>query len=268
MRVIIAKNWPLILIALLLVANSMMYLLVRYYGNKGANLVKLRETYSPQRQPINYLIAGNLAQPGQTAAFLLDELEGDIILCDYRQLGWDPHKMFQDIREDILYENGADASNVRIIAISCGDMVARYLESLHFGCLEVISINPAADQQSLRTPILWGLRLAAPLIKLAAVLLGCLSFIPVIPASGSRYSLALLADQWWQLALGEVPHCVRNTTGIILSNHDVFLDNAEVREYFEGVPTVTVEAGHADTIGSADKFLTAYRDLTSRAPSS
>lgn len=267
MRVIIAENWPLALLVLLLVANSMTYLLVRHYGNKGAELIKLCEV--DDNQPTTYIIAGNLAQPDNTGEFLLDELEGDIVFCRYRQLGWNPLQMADDVLEDIEIRNNSAARKVRVVAISCGDMVARCLEyAKPEAPFEVSAINPAADQSLLRTPMSLGLGLVAQLLSVAALLLGCLSFIPVIPASGSRYSLALLADQWWQLALGEVPHCVRNTTGIILSSHDVFLNNAEVREYFEGVPTVTVEAGHADTIGSADKFLTAYRDLVSRTPSS
>lgn len=219
-------------------------------------------------RPINYLIAGNVAQPEQAFEFLLGDLEGETIFCNYRQYGWSIQESANEILSDIWTRTKdlPERAFVRIYAVSCGDIVARHLEDmctmLPFADVEVVAINPASNPQLLKPYAKWGLRIVTPIMKVFCHAIGFLSCIPCIPSTGSWHSLTLLTDQWLAIAYSDAPHKTDLTTGAIISSQDEFLVNEKVREYFSGVRIIEVNAGHADVQNHPIEFADACQLAT------
>lgn len=254
-----------VLITLLLV-NALGFAGWRAFADRAMKCVQ----YQGPRpgKAMNYLIAGNVAQPAQAFAFLLGDLEGEVVFCNYRQGGWNARLSAEEICRDMnmrISGLGGDTL-VRIYAISCGDIVARYLESMSalvpYAQIEIVAINPAPEAKVLKPYARWGLRIVAPLIEVACHAAGFLSCIPLIPSKGSWHSPILLADQWMEIAYAKPPHKTALTTGVILSSHDAFLVNEEVSEYFSEVRKIEIAAEHATTLIYPEVFAKACQLAT------
>lgn len=247
------------ILILVAVMNMLLFTGWRMCVDKSLQCVQYRAA-KDLGHPINYLIAGNVAQPEQGFAFLLDELEGEIVFCNYQQCGWSPEQSAEEICADIQQRlDGLSGETlVRIYAVSCGDIVARYLESMSalipYADIEIIAINPASSPQLLKPPIKWGLKIVAPLLKGVCHLAGFASCIPFIPGTDSWHSPILLADQWMELAWSNAPHETSSTVSAIISTNDEFLVNEEIVKYFEGVRIIEVVSKHADAKGHGREY--------------
>lgn len=253
----------------LAVANVVAFAIFQAVVDKSVDCVQYQ---SPRPgKAINYMLAGNVAQPEQAFDFLLGDLEGEIVLCNYRQTGWNAKRSMECIFHDILRRANQMSHNtlgltqdptekilVRIYAVSCADIVARYLdaesESLSLVNLEIIAINPASSPQLLKPYMKWGLKIVTPIMRVFCHAIGFLSCIPCIPSTGLWHSLILLTDQWTELAYSDAPHVTDSTVGAVLSTQDAFLVNENVREYFSGVRPFEIDAGHADVQHHAVEF--------------
>ncbi len=259
-----------IALVVLVVANIWGFIIFRINVSRS---VECAQYQGPRPgKAINYLLAGNVAQPEQAFDFLLGDLEGEVVFCNYRQNGWSvtesTNRIFRDIlvRVPWMYHDGfgmirnsKEKFLVRVYAVSCADIVARHLDDASKFLppsinLEIIAINPASSPQLLKPYMKWGLKIVTPIMKTFCYAIGFLSCIPCIPSTGSWHSLILLTDQWMELAYSDAPHVTDSTVGAILSTQDAFLVNENVREYFSGVRLFEIDAGHADVQHHAVEF--------------
>lgn len=248
----------LCIIGAVALVNALAFTVWRIGVDKSLTCVQ-HQTPRPN-QPLNYLIAGNVAQPEQAFQFIADDLKGEVIYCNYQQHGWSAKHSAEEICLDIAQR--VDKSNrqtVRVYTISCEDLVARYLEDLivPYVDLEIVAINPQSSPRVLKPYTKWGLKIVAPLLEIVCHGTGFLSLIPFIPSTGSWHSPILLADQWMHIAYCEPPQKTDQTLGVVLSGQDAFLVNAEVSKYFCDTWKIEIDTPHAETKTYANMFASA-----------
>ncbi len=128
--------------------------------------------------------------------------------------------------------------------------------------LETYTINPCSNRRALRSELRILLAAAAPVFWAICHILGWVSVIPFIPATGGKYSLILLADQYMVIAFDKPPLYTSRTRGMVLSVADELLDNNYLeQEAFVGVKVVRVPTNHGDTVGMAYEYLRGVEKL-------
>lgn len=208
-----------------------------------------------------YLIAGNLNQPRKAFEFLGDLLTGPRAYARFRMRGFSAKDTADAITEDIAWDG---VKKARIYTISLGDHVARHLETDLESGVSVYAINPCPWAAVLKFHWLVLLAVLGPILEVFCHALGWLSIVPIIPTVGGKYSLVLLADQYITM-IYDLPHNhTGQTLGVCLSSHDEFLNNQAIRHYFPLAKTETVDCGHGDTVGNAQKYYLALEKLLKR----
>lgn len=205
---------------------------------------------------MNYLIAGTGNQSESAFGFLLDELEGGITFVHYRNTGYNPKYVAQDIIRDAK----ANDYQVRLWTISVGDQVARYVEaSEQIENLAAVGINPCSSSEIAKPSLRHGLQLILPPVGTLVTLTGWLGTVEFIPLPGNLYSLDLLFDQACNVAYGKPPHVVDHTQAIVISEQDQCLSETEIENYFPETFTVYIDTTHGDTAGAASEYLKAVQ---------
>lgn len=203
---------------------------------------------------IIFLSAGNLAQPKKAFQFLKPILRREqCAFLEFKMIGWSPRSTTKAIVEEIT-SSGCEAT---LWTISVGDHVGRYLGT--YSCrkfpMQTYAINPCPERKALRHGLGGLLMIVAPILWTLAHLLGWLSIIPIIPATGGKYSLILLADQYMVVAYDTPEKNTARTHGVILSSQDELLDNNFLEKYFKNTKIVYVSTHHGDTVGMANRYL-------------
>lgn len=206
-----------------------------------------------------FLSAGNLAQPREAFRFLRSILKRkQFAFLKFKMIGWSALETAKAVTRAV----GPD-DQVTVYAISVGDHVARYLEvSAISDRLEVYTINPCSNCRALRQGLRILLTIAAPIFWVICHMLGWVSIIPFIPATGRKYSLILLADQYMVIAFDKPPLHTSRTRGVVLSATDELLDNNYLeQEAFVGVRVARVPTRHGDTVGRGYEYLRGIKKL-------
>lgn len=242
------------LLFLVFVINIVSFAIGRRLCNLGMTLVSPKPAKGGR---LNYFLAGNLNQPEAAYAFLLPEIDGEVIFARYRLLGWNARYSARKICQHIRLSK----RRARVFTLSVSDSVGRELERMLGERVEIIAINPASDPSLIGRPFRIALRIVTPIMFVLCYLLGWLSVLPLIPTVGGRYSLILLTDQWLTLAYGCFPLPEGGTKVVVCSLEDEFLDNAEVLNFFVDPQTqiVAVDATHGNTVDEGEKYLEKLR---------
>ncbi len=253
----------------LVVLNCLSFVIARIilFATSGLTARFEREMKSLRSITGTYLIAGNLNQAWTAFQFLRPELHGYATYVQFRMMGWSADTTAKQIVRDAK-ERGLNT--VYVYTISLGDHVGRYLEQyLGDSCdLKIIAINPCTDVSFVRQPLRTMLKIGVPIFEVFCHGLGWLSTIPLIPTPDGKYSLILLADQYWSIAYDRPIHLTDHTIGVICSqpgddDNDGLLENAAIREYFQSENTciVNIKTNHGTTIACGDEYLDSVRQI-------
>lgn len=247
-----------VLILPLLLINFFTHL-IHFYHAGGAYLQQISPPQTNRH--MSYLIAGNLNQPLTAFRFMANEIMSDgVTAVNYLPSGFKPEYIADQIIRDID-ENYYHAV---VYTISVGDQVGHYIRRICGNKVPVIAINPCTTPIFLKKPIYYALRIFAPVLVVIGWLLGWLSEIKWIPASGNRYSLTLLFAQWFQIAYGPRVSFRKDQTmplGIICSRRDEFLNNDNIKMVYPQAITEYIDSTHGNTIGDGNKYLSGIRAL-------
>lgn len=239
--------------------NAITFVVARVWWSLRGELAATLETHigDPEDVTMTYLIAGNLNQADTAFKFMESELGSNYTFVQFNTKGWSAKATAKLIAKDIR-DHGYYG---RIFTISLGDHVARYLEQELGRKIEVYAINPCPNRDALQSPFRTVLRFATPFAETLCHTLGWVSYLPIVPAFGGKYSLALLIDQYWNIYYDYPPLGASQTYGVICSTEDSFLDNDELGCFYLDANIEYVNAGHSDIVNSADQYNSAIRSL-------
>ena len=241
---------------LIAVLNSVTYAAARYLWYKSGQFAAKLMVAKPvdESNVMNYYVAGNINQPDVAFKFMENDLEGGITYVMYREnRGCD----MRAIARQVIADAKAHGYQARVIGISIGDLVGRYAEA-ELKDAETIAINPEPDPRFLKPWARWTLRIVAPVMEVLSILCGWLSQLPL--ARG--FSLAFLADQWWEIAYRtETPTEKGKTLGVICSTRDEFLDNETIEFHYDGIPLEYADTNHGNTVDTAEAYIDAWKRL-------
>lgn len=222
------------------------------------------------KRTVNYFVAGMFCQPLRAFAFMLNLpifADDTIKLLPYSQRRAHFSKMADLILEDVAKNH---YEKVRIFAISVGAIVPYYIgEKMaknRTGSkfeLECYLINPCQTAQFLKPKVRRRLLIAYPLMVWLTIILGPLSFVPVIPASGEWFSVALAVSQVEQYLLRSSISAEhrRYVKIVMMSRLDEFLENTAIHAFYARRPLKSLNGvTHADTIGAAIKYFEAMEE--------
>lgn len=254
----------LALIALIEVINIISFVLARRQErNRGAELIYLRE--DPRSDTVNYLIAGLLNQASEVFRDYAKDFEGSVIYVDFKQTGYDPELMAQEICRDASWRHG----EIRIWAISVGNQAALWTDYMAAD-IKMVAINPCTVPRCLQRKYQGYSGLAKILQGICEYLLGWISAMPCIPTAGhdssifdkkQKYSLMLLIDQLVTITNGSRLGGWLGSEFVILSKRDQFLDNKVIRELFTRKSTkfLEIDADHAGLKNYQKEYQKAFR---------
>ncbi len=231
-------------------------------GKTGAELEVIRPIADGKK--MYYLVAGCVNQPRSAFRFLIDELkDGGVTFVNYQAVrGCN----IESIAEQVIADAKEHRYDVRVIGISIGDYVGREVEA-QIPNAKSVGINPEPEASVLRPYANIASKVGSVLLEVLTVPLGWLSAIPWYSDCGNRFSTAFIADQFVDIGFARASYVTGNTEGIIISQRpgkaegDEFLSNQAISEYFSGVPIAEARTGHGNTVGGADEFLAAWREL-------
>lgn len=231
-----------------------------YYVNQtnSCQLQVWRKARSSNK--MSYFIAGIMDQPQPVFRFIKNDIQGGITYVNCNRYGWSPEKIAQTIAYDISKHN-YDAT---VYTISIGDHVARYLDNPFNQHIKIVAINPCSTPKMLRLRWRILLKPVTALLVVFCMALGWLSAISLIPAINGKYSLTLLADQLTEMCFSEPRQHTNRTIGVICSQHDCFLNNQAVQDYFAFVGEdriITLNTHHAYTVREPQLYQEAVRQI-------
>ena len=198
-----------------------------------------------------FLIPGFLNQSMRSFAFLDKILKHncDIYYMDYDNYGYDPelytsclfHKVSEITKKQM--EVGKAVEHIAI-SISMGDQITASITDMFD---QVIAINPCTCKAFIKFKFRKLIALSAPFLVITEFLLGWLAFLPIIQVDYGYFSIALIADQLSAmntLRPSENKSVRNRPKKIILSNHDQFLDNQAIEEYYQNADIVYINCKH------------------------
>ncbi len=233
-----------------------------------ANIVTHR---SGTNQTVDYFVAGMRSQPLEAFKFMFDlpALRGDTLkLLPYSQRRAHFSKMADAILEDVARHH---YKKVRIFAISVGATVPYYIgERLAAGKvredfeLKCYLISPCQTAQFLKPKVKQWLTRTYPLMVVLILLMGPLSFVPIIPGSNRWFSVALTVSQVEQFLFRSSISAGhrRYVKGVVMARLDECLDNASIHAFYARRQLVYLNGvKHSDTIGAAAQHRTAVEQM-------
>ena len=198
-----------------------------------------------------FLIPGFLNQSMRSFTFLDKILKHncDIYYMDYDNYGYDPelytsclfHKVSEITKKQM--EAGKAVEHIAI-SISMGDQITAPITEMFD---QIIAINPCTNKTFLNFKFRKLVALGAPFLVITEFLLGWLAFLPIIQVDYVYFSIALIADQLSAmntLRPSENKSVRNRPKKIILSNHDQFLDNQAIEEYYQNANIVYINCKH------------------------
>lgn len=247
--------------------NCLSFLALRLVAPAAGELKVEREASNAKsrdgRPIMNYLVGGCYNQADTAFDFLLSEIEGGITFVNFSQYGWKPKNMAQLIMQDAEQKGYA----VRLLTISMGDQVARYVEQAMGDQCEICAINPCPSVAFLKTPLQLGISfVAAPVILVASVVAGWLADIPFLPTGVAPYSLALTSAQYVAMAYNTPPAVSTATKWVIVSTDDDYVRRGVTEKFFTNAKIVMIDTGHIDQHANGELYRQAYRQLMQGAP--
>ncbi len=214
---------PLVVILLI---NIISCFIVRKFIHRGRMNILNFKPSDGQPKDRSVLIAGMMNQPHKAFELLSNVRTEQMIYCNFSVLGWNARNSAKQI------DKCDDLINVplRVFAISVGEKVAQEMSL----CNQIVSINPCPHPSVLQKKLRIVLPPVAVLLQLLVFFLGWIAVLPVIPADDTPYSIALLADQLWEISMNRktYPHN-KGITSLILSRNDEFLDNEKIKKFYE-----------------------------------
>lgn len=240
----------------MLLVNAVSFVLARIFwrvtGKLSAKLDMPWERKTRDIKDIVVLSPGNLAQPRGAFGFLFPLLrEKRCIFLKFKMIGWSAKSTVKTVLKATQ-----DADSIMVFTISLGDQIARRLEKTSvWKKLDVCAINPCPSRKALKPIWRWLLTFLGPVFWVFCHAIGWLSIIPLIPGTGGKYSLVLLADQYMTLAYSRPPRCTTRTKRVLLSRNDELLRNAYLERFFRRANIEWVPCGHADTVRQKPVFL-------------
>lgn len=198
------------------------------------------------------LSPGNRAQPRGAFGFLFPIIrEKRCFFLKFKMIGWSARSTVKTVLKATQ-----DADSIMVFTISLGDQIARRLEITEVRRkLDVCAINPCPSRKALKPTWRWLLTFLGPVFWVFCHAIGWLSIIPLIPGTGGRYSLVLLADQYITLAYSRPPKRTTHTKRVLLSRNDELLCNGYLESFFRKANIGWVPCGHADTVRQKPVFL-------------
>lgn len=225
---------------------------------------KIVEQRKGRNRTADYFVAGMCAQPREAFSFMFD-----LPMLEYDTLKLVPYSNrrvnFAKITEAIL-QDAVDHKyqKVRIFAISVGASVAHLAGKQKAAGkapgnfeLECYLISPCQSAQFLKPKLRTRLTRTYPLMVVLLMVMGPLAFVPMVPASGSYFSLALVINQVERILSHPTVSLSHRqyVKGIILSDKDEFLDNQSIHAFYAQRSILYVRnVAHARTIDAADKY--------------
>lgn len=198
-----------------------------------------------------FLIPGFLNQSMRSFTFLDKILKHncDIYYMDYDNYGYDPKlytsRLFHKVSEITKKQMEAGKAVEHIaISISMGDQITASIAEVFD---QVIAINPCTYKTFIKFKFRKLIALGAPFLVITEFLLGWLAFLPIIQVDYGYFSIALIADQLSAmntLRPSENKSVRNRPKKIILSNHDQFLDNQAIEEYYQNADIVYINCKH------------------------
>ena len=198
-----------------------------------------------------FLIPGFLNQSMRSFTFLDKILKHncDIYYMDYDNYGYDPklytshlfHKVSEITKKQM--EAGKAVEHIAI-SISMGDQITASIAEVFD---QVIAINPCTYKTFLNFKFKKLIALGAPFLVITEFLLGWLAFLPIVQVDYGYFSIALIADQLSAMNTLKPSESMRMrniSKKIILSNHDQFLDNQAIEEYYQNADIVYIDCKH------------------------
>ena len=230
-------------IIILLFLNVISCFIFRVFIHRGkVNICDFTIPEFGQPKEINVLIAGFFTQPFSAYRELCQAHLAQEIYVIYSCFGWNAKNSAAQLDEALKKYTG----KVNIYAISVGDKIARSMTR----CNHIYSINPCPNPCVLRNEWQRKLPPLAILLEAVAFVLGWLSVIPAIPTDDSPYSLALIADQLWEISVNRSTKPYnKSLTSFVLSSKDEYINNDFIFHFYKTswLPFETIETQHART---------------------
>jgi hypothetical protein len=207
----------------LLLADAITYKLARIVTHRAGD-----------NDTVDYFVAGMCCQPLQAFAFMfgLPALKGDTLkLLPYSQRRAHFQKMTKAILDDVAKNH---YQKVRIFAISVGATVP-YMVGQRVATGEVENdfelechlISPCYTKQFMKIATRLKIRALYPLVTALRLVLGPLSFIPIVPGCVKLFSVSLVVSQVEQILFASPIDCThrRYVKSVMLSSDEGNINN-------------------------------------------
>lgn len=263
------------IVIILLVLNVVSCFVVRRI--RGGRMIVERPNIIPISKNgtrMQILLAGMMNQPWQAYKRLSSvaekSLASDItVFAKFSNFGWSSNRAAKQL-DELIYQTHVD--KVEVYTISVGDKVVRQMMSRAID--KIYAIDPCPSPWVLNDDLQKKLPHLARLLEATTFLLGWIAILPLIPTDANRYSIALLADQLWEISVNDNVMPTRAyKTRLVLSRNDEFLNGQKISRFFSNADsseefnellakrTATVPAEHART---SDRFYSRYYDAVLR----
>lgn len=200
----------------------------------------------------NYFLAhGFLNDPILSFVFLDKLLKPNCHLyyMQYDNFGYDAEAYTNQLLDKVsrvtkeITATGKKVENIAV-SISLGDQIVAPIEETFD---QVIAINPCTYNSFLNRKYRTIIAFCAPLLFTLEYALGWLSFVPVIASDHNYYSIALIADQIYDmkhLKPSESMRLKNQPRKILLSRYDQFLDNQVIENYYSQADIQYINCKH------------------------
>ena len=200
----------------------------------------------------NYFLAhGFLNEPIMSFVFLDKLLKPNCHLyyMQYDNFDYDAEAYTDQLFDKVsrvtkeITATGKKVENIAV-SISLGDQIVAPIEETFD---QVIAINPCTYNSFLNRKYRTIIAICTPFLFAIEYALGWLSFVPVIASDHNYYSIALIADQIYDmkhLKPSESMRLKNQPRKILLSRFDQFLDNQAIKEYYQNANIVYINCKH------------------------
>lgn len=231
-----------IIVLLINIVSCFIFRVFIHRGRMNIYDFSAEENQAPKEASI--LIAGLANQPYSAFRELGKSVSASrMIYAEYSCFGWNARNSAAQL-DCLKYDRN---TLVSVYAISVGDKIARRLNR----CQNIYSINPCPHPSVLKDKFQRILPVVSFVSEALVFLLGWIATIPFIPTEENvRYSLALLADQLWEISVRrDTPPGNRGITSVIFSTYDEYIVPTRVMKFYKcpTIPYVTIDSKHART---------------------
>ncbi len=218
------------------IANMVVAIVIRAFHDGRVDIADIID----EKGVLNIRIAGVNSQPETAFKFIEMPEEGTNVEICYSPFGFNARSASNQVEN--LIER-CQPEQVNIFSVSIGTQVAQNLDETICSEATTVVINPFSNRSSLRK----GLRALTPataiLAEVITVPLGCVGFLPVIPAESGQYSAVLWADLLFSAGFYN-PDCTGADIAI-WSDADELLDKTVFDAQYDDSVVQIVKTNHA-----------------------